>query len=148
MSRDRRLAVTARAPGLGLTVDYTSTVVPPTSATSSRGPKPVTRVTPPTGLRPLSRWERARREGLPTTIAQFGGMALFGFFFLVLALQGAGPIAWGFAVLLLSPVPICLLAVALLHLRTPRNVAPPRASAVGASARDEKGRFVARHLGG
>jgi hypothetical protein len=139
MRRDRRLAVTARAPGLGLTVDYTSTVVPPTSATSSRSPDPVTRVTPPPPQ------VRGPKRDWPSFLCGLFGVTLFGSFFLVLATQGAGPIAWVLAVLLLTPAALMVVGFPFLLIGSalvgrPRNVAPPRASAAGASARDEKGR--------
>jgi len=100
MRRDRRLAVTARAPGLGLTVDYTSTVVPPTSATSSRGPKPVTRVT---SLPPVRAYTDAGREvqsrsvepppGLGVVLAMILAVSQFALTVMV-ALCNPGPLPW------------------------------------------------------
>jgi len=137
----RTLHIVAKGWGLGLIVDYEGEPKKPAKAPPPvRTDKSVTRVTP----QPVRR-RRPQGDGWPEHLCWVSGLTVFGLFFGYLGLQGGGPAAWIMTALCLTPLAFIVVAFPVLLIGSalvgrPRNVAPPRASAVGASARDGKGR--------
>jgi hypothetical protein len=121
MKRTRNVAITARAPGMGLTVDFQTS-----KETTPRAPRAPVRVVYVERRSPAPvRRQPARTSDTPPSLT--GGLfwkTPLGLFFGYVSALGGGPIAWLLTVVLLIPAGFRLFLLVRDRLRAEREEAP------------------------